>query len=231
MPSPEATYGDFDIGMDRGSTRKVRVVARDGRAVLTTNGAPTGGTFSLVLKLDDGSEQETPAIAYNASAATVQAALAYLAAIPSGAVLCSGGALPTAVYIEFRDELTGMDPALLTVEDQNLTGGTNPTAEIAPARQALTGWTVRFTAKESVRDTDANAVLKADNDLLGGITLEDAANGEALLEITPTMQSALEYRDYMLRCDFKAESNDSPVRVYLLASGMLRIRAAVTRSI
>jgi hypothetical protein len=51
-------------------------------------GAPTGGTFTLSF-----SGQTTAAIAYNASAATVQAALQGLSSIGSGNVLVAGAAL------------------------------------------------------------------------------------------------------------------------------------------
>lgn len=85
---------------------------------------PTGGTFTLSF----GGETTAP-IAYNASAATIQAALVLLTSIPSGSVTCGGGALPTAVTVTFSDEFESTDVALLVVDATALTGITGSAAE------------------------------------------------------------------------------------------------------
>lgn len=93
---------------------------------LTITGSPTGGTFTISF---DG--QTTAAIAYNASAADVQAALEALSNIGTGNVNCTGGALPgTAVDIEFVRDLGGASQVLMTTTD-SLTGGTSPSSAIA----------------------------------------------------------------------------------------------------
>ncbi len=92
---------------------------------LTTSGTPTGGTFTLTF---DG--QTTSALAYNATAAAVQAALEALSNIGSGNVLCAGGALPTGITITFRNDLGNLNVPAITSTD-SLTGGTSPATAIA----------------------------------------------------------------------------------------------------
>lgn len=90
---------------------------------LTMTGTPTGGTFTLSF-----GGQTTAAIAYNASAAAVQAALELLTNIGSGNVLGAGGALPgTPVTITFQGALAATDVPLMTANSASLTGGSTPT--------------------------------------------------------------------------------------------------------
>lgn len=113
---------------------------------LTITGTPTGGTFTLTL---DG--QTTAAIAFNATAAAVQTALAALSTIGAGNVACTGGPLPgSAVTITFQGDLGGTNVSQITATG-SLTGGTTPTVNVAtttPGSGALTavmtgaGWTV-----------------------------------------------------------------------------------------
>lgn len=89
---------------------------------ITITGTPTGGTFRLVF-----GDQMSPPIAYNASAATVQAALEALSNIGSGAVSCGGGALPgTAVTVTFQGALAGRNVPMLLTASVALTGGSSP---------------------------------------------------------------------------------------------------------
>ena len=88
-------------------------------------GTPTGGTFTLTY-----SGQTTGAIAYNATAATVQAALVALSNIGPGDVAVTGGPLPgTAVDVEFTGALGGTNVAGMTHTD-SLTGGTAPAVAV-----------------------------------------------------------------------------------------------------
>ncbi len=90
---------------------------------ITITGTPTGGTFTLTF-----GGQTTAPIAYNASAATVQAALELLTSIGSGNVLGGGGPLPgVAVTITFKNALGAFDQALMTANSSGLTGGSSPT--------------------------------------------------------------------------------------------------------
>jgi hypothetical protein len=92
---------------------------------LATSGTPTGGTLTLSFK-----GYTTTAIAYNASAATVQAALEALSSVGAGGVTCSGGPLPTAVVITFTNQLGAQSAPLITADGSGLTGGTTPSAAV-----------------------------------------------------------------------------------------------------
>lgn len=89
------------------------------KQTLEITGTPTGGTFTLTFN-----GQTTAAIAFNATAATVQAALELLSTIRAGNVRCSGGALPGAtVIIEFIQELGKAPQNAMTADISSLTGG------------------------------------------------------------------------------------------------------------
>lgn len=91
---------------------------------LTVSGA-TGGTFTLVFR-----GQETAAIAYNASAADVVTALNALAAVDSGDVVGTGGALGTApVDLSFAGQYSLQNVAQLYA-NSSLTG-TAPSITVA----------------------------------------------------------------------------------------------------
>jgi len=94
---------------------------------VTITGTPTGGTFTLTW-----SGQTTAAIAYNATASVVQAALIALSNIGTGDVVCTGGALPgSAVTVTFAGALANTDVAAMTASGASLTGGTSPAVVIA----------------------------------------------------------------------------------------------------
>lgn len=104
----------------------------DGRAVpyaggvsevqtVTITGSPTGGTFTLTW-----SGQTTTAIAWNATAATVQAALIALSNIGVGDVVVTGGPGPATAYtVTFAGALSDQDVAQMTAA-HSFTGGTTP---------------------------------------------------------------------------------------------------------
>jgi len=92
---------------------------------LTITGTPTGGTFTLTF-----SGQTTSAIAYNASASTVQTALIALSNIAPGDVVCTGGNLPgTPIVITFGGVYANTDVPAIT-STSSLTGGTSPAIAI-----------------------------------------------------------------------------------------------------
>ena len=95
---------------------------------ITITGSPTGGTFTVSF-----AGATTSAIAYNASAATVQAALEALATIGVGNVAVTGGALPgTAVSVTFQNALGKQNVVAMTTAD-SFTGGTSPASAVATA--------------------------------------------------------------------------------------------------
>lgn len=90
----------------------------------TVTGAPTGGTFTLTWN-----GQTTAAIAYNATAATVQTALAALSNIGAGNVTVTGVA-GGPYTVDFVGTLANTDVAQMTAT-ASLTGGTSPGVTIA----------------------------------------------------------------------------------------------------
>ena len=107
---------------------------------IAVDGTPTGGTFYLTF---NGSR--TTDLAYNADAATIQAALLKLSSIGkddsgNNNVSCSGGALPgTPVTVTFQNDLGGQRVPLITASDNELTGG--GTNEVQTITQGATGGT------------------------------------------------------------------------------------------
>jgi hypothetical protein len=99
-----------------------------GVQTITIGGTPTGGTFTLGYQ-----GQVTAPIAFNATAATVQAALRALSTIGGTNVTCTGGALPgAAITCTFSGPLVLATVPLITANISGLTGGT-PTITIANA--------------------------------------------------------------------------------------------------
>lgn len=98
--------------------------------VVTLTTAPTGGTFTLTLGANT-----TSAIAYNASAATVQTALQALASIGAGNVTLTGSAGGPWV-LTFVSGKAGTDVGAIVGNGLALTGGTSQTlvaADIVPS--------------------------------------------------------------------------------------------------
>lgn len=85
--------------------------------LITIGHAPTGGTFTLTFGANT-----TSALAYNASAATIQTALEGLASIGVGNVLVTGNA-GGPWTVKFIGSLAGVNTALITANGANLTGG------------------------------------------------------------------------------------------------------------
>lgn len=97
---------------------------------IAITGSPTGGTYTLTF---DG--QTTSAIAYNATASTVQAALRALSNIGDGDVTCTGGPHPgTAVVATFGGNLAGINVAQMTATG-SFTGGTSPAITVTTTTQ------------------------------------------------------------------------------------------------
>ena len=101
---------------------------------IAITGTPTGGSFTLDL---DG--EVTAAIAYNASALTVQNALQALSNIAAGDVECDGGALPgTSVNVRFH-RLLGSRNVTALVAVSSLTGGIAPAITITTSTAGVRG--------------------------------------------------------------------------------------------
>lgn len=91
----------------------------------TVTGAPTGGTFTLTLN-----GETTAAIAFNATADTVRAALQALPSISAGDVAVTGVA-GGPYTVTFGGTMAGANVAAMTASGAGLTGGTTPGVTIA----------------------------------------------------------------------------------------------------
>lgn len=99
-------------------------------------GTSTAGTFKLtVSRPNDESSEQTTAIAYNASAATVQTAIEALDNVKPGDVVAAGGALPTAVTLTWSDDFAETDVPAITVDNTSNTGGTYAVTETTKGLQ------------------------------------------------------------------------------------------------
>lgn len=109
---------------------------------ITITGTPTGGTYTLTFK-----GYSTTALAYNATAADVVAALVLLGTIGTAGVTGSGGPGPgTPIVITFANQLGGQAVPLMTAAGA-FTGGTSPAIAVTRTTagfgqwDAQTGWT------------------------------------------------------------------------------------------
>jgi hypothetical protein len=85
---------------------------------IAITGTATAGTFTLSY-----AGSTTAAIAFNATAATVQAAVQALASVGAGNVVCTGGPLPaTPVVVTFTGALGALPLNLLSLGTNSLTG-------------------------------------------------------------------------------------------------------------
>lgn len=96
----------------------------NGNQLVTLTGGPTGGTFTITY-----SGQTTGAIAYNATAATVQAALEAMSNLAPGDVVVTGST-GGPWTISFTGHAGGAAYVLATGSAASLTGGTSPAVVI-----------------------------------------------------------------------------------------------------
>jgi hypothetical protein len=100
---------------------------------VTLTGTPAGGTFTLTF---DG--LTTAPIAFNATAAAVQAALLALASLATGDVVVTGSA-GGPYTLSFGGDFSEEDVATLTGSAAGLTGGTTPAVVIATPTPGVVG--------------------------------------------------------------------------------------------
>jgi hypothetical protein len=99
----------------------------DDEQTVSITGTPTGGTFTLTFN-----GQTTAGIAYDASAATVAAAVGALSNVGTPNIAGTGGALPgTPVVLTFQGLLADAAQTVMTANSAGLTGGTSPTVSVA----------------------------------------------------------------------------------------------------
>lgn len=94
---------------------------------ISLSGSPHGGTATLTY-----SGQTTSALAYNAAAATIQAALEALSNLAPADVVCTGGPWPAAVVLTFGGTLAATDVAALTGSGTSLNNGSVAETSVTP---------------------------------------------------------------------------------------------------
>jgi YD repeat-containing protein len=102
--------------------------AGDAVQQLALTGGPTGGTFTLTFN-----GQTTSPLAYNASAAAVQAALQALSTVGTGNVFVAGGA-GGPWTVRFGGSLAGAYQPQLTANGAGLTGGASPSVAVTSSQ-------------------------------------------------------------------------------------------------
>lgn len=114
---------------------------------LNVTGTPTGGTFKLKFR-----DRTTAAIAYNANAATIQAALEALSTVGAGNVAVTG-TTPGPFTLTFQAAKGKQALPNVALAVNALTGGTNPSVTVVEATPGVDA-TARGTAKSTLlRDT------------------------------------------------------------------------------
>jgi hypothetical protein len=147
---PQAVNADATVkpGAVRGRDIIILVGTRGANEVqtITITGAPTGGTFQLTFN-----GAQTTAIAYNANAAAVQAALEALATVGTGNVIVTGGPGPATPYVvTFVGALGGANQPTITTSHA-FTGGAGPAIAAAETTPGGTGGNrVRFSGVQTV---------------------------------------------------------------------------------
>jgi hypothetical protein len=101
-----------------------------GQQLITISGSPAGGTYTLVYEGVSSS-----ALAYNATATTVQTALRAITAIGSAGVNVRGR--PGGPYTATFQGSLATDAGPLSLGTNSLTGGTAPTVAVAPATDSV----------------------------------------------------------------------------------------------
>jgi hypothetical protein len=126
---------------------------------ITKSGTVTGGTFTITY-----SGQTTSAIAYNATAATIQTALEALSNLAPGDVFVSGGPISTGrVQIRFAGTLAGTDVTQITVDSSSLTGG----GTYVPSTLLAGGASVSQIAESPVSGNEINLYVDTSSGALG----------------------------------------------------------------
>lgn len=124
-------------------------------------GAATAGTITITF---DG--ETTAAIAFNATAATVETALEALSNINPGDVTVTGGPLPGTITLTFGGQYAGTNVPEVTVTPSGLTGGTVTVATtvegggaVSDGREVNTGHLFATVAYDTASTGDVAAAL------------------------------------------------------------------------
>lgn len=173
-------------------------------------GIPTGGTFTITIANAAGTVLgTTSAIAFNASAATVDAAMEAVAGIGTGQVTVSGTSIGAGYLFTFSGTLAGVS-MIVSVDGTNLTGGAEPGVAYAVGRLRLQDGTeglnlaaLEFAVRRPGTDFSAYQALSGANlaSALSSLSGYDPAEGfEMALRITAGNTNPLtQYNQISLR--------------------------------
>src|SRR3990167_3636554 len=78
-------------------------------------------------------------------------------------------------------------------------------------KQNISGWTIYFTAKRKLTDTDPQAIFQKNTTSGSGLTIMDAPNGLAEVAVVPVDTSGLEDSEVALICDVQAKDTSGQV--------------------
>lgn len=152
---------------------------------ITITGTPTGGSFTISFTNPwTGRVETTAAIAYNATAATVQTALLALDSFESGDLACTGGAFPgTAVVVTFGGRYAQRDVTALSTTD-SFTGGTTPESAVAETTKGIVpvGTHGAYATGNSDGTGTADCILKYGCTVILGKVFYQGDHGEALAD-------------------------------------------------
>jgi hypothetical protein len=116
IPSDFAEFAKRDLAVDRAVAIDLYVPGTNEQQTVSHNG--TGGTLPLTFE-----GQTTAAIAWDASAGTVQTALEALSNVAPGDVIVTGGPWPAAMTFEFTGALAEANRTQMTSSAASLTPG------------------------------------------------------------------------------------------------------------
>ena len=134
---------------------------------ITITGAPTGGTFTLTY-----SSQTTGSIAYNATAADIEAALIALSNIGADDVRVYGSSLPEGtITVHFIGALGATNVAQLTATG-SLTGGSSPAVAISTLQAGGASYTA--IAQQPISKSQVNVYMDTSAGSIGTTKFCDA---------------------------------------------------------
>jgi hypothetical protein len=163
-----------------GSDFVMDVTRYTGQQLLTLSGGATGGDFTLAYR-----GASTAAIAYNASAATVQAALEALGTLGPGNVTASGSAGgPWTVTPQGTISPDEFKSHPMTANLTDLTGGSAYHLAVSlPTLDVSTGYVYEFQARDVAGETTPDVQIDASHTSQGGIDLAGGAAGLIVVTI------------------------------------------------
>ncbi len=211
-----------DIDLYRGDTYIEQFTVRQTKVqVISIEGTPTGGSFTLAYK---GST--TDAISFDSTALQVQSRLESIPTIFPGDVTVAGGPGPaTAWTATFADYPRG-GAAELLVASSSFVGGNGALAVVRGQVYDLTGATLFWTLKADESQSDVDAAIRHTSGVTGGIAVPAPATGVAVHTITAAQSGGLN-AGQIYKWDVQLLAADASVTT--LRQGTLKVIADITQ--